>query len=109
MLDIPVGCELPPPSFGIAAWSRIFRCAGTFKGYVGKLKVACLIAQVPVDVFRKDLLDRCSMMISKSQGPPKERMFVRRTLLVKLIRLAEKENDTGSVLLYVLSYAFHSR
>ena len=109
MLDIPVGQELPPPSFGIAAWSRIFRCARTFKGYVGKLKIACMIAQVPLDVFRKDLTDRCALMIEKSQGPPRERMFIRRHLLVRLVNLAKQERDESSALLYVLSYAFMLR
>ena len=68
-----------------------------------------MIAQVPLDVFRKDLTDRCALMIEKSQGPPRERMFIRRHLLVRLVNLAKQERDESSALLYVLSYAFMLR
>ena len=52
------GRHLPPSPEGLAAWSRLFRRAGTFANYVGYVALACDIAGVSAEATRSPLVKR---------------------------------------------------
>ena len=56
---------LPPQLDGLLAWSRLFRCHGTFGNYVSYVKLACEIKGVSVDVFQHPSLKRAKASIEK--------------------------------------------
>ena len=109
IVGVPEGKELPPSTAGLVAWSRVFRCKNTFQKYVGKVRVACLLAEVSTSSFEKSILERCSETIARTQAPPKQRTFIRHKLLEKLVSEATRQGDWESACLYVVTYAFMLR
>ena len=98
--------ELPPTVDGLLAWSRVFAVKGTFSNYMAKLSLACEIAGVSRKSFSHPSIARAKTTIGSAQAPPKPKHGIRLPLLEKLVTLASMEQDSLSVLLYVLSYAF---
>ena len=100
------GCDLPPSEDGLLAWSRIFRSRGTFANYLGAVKTACLISNVPTDVFESVALRRAKIAIGKLEvkkplSPPIDRSTTRR-----LMEKAVEEDDPLSAALYCVAFAF---
>ena len=75
-----LGCYgdiLPPDLDGLLAWSRLFRCHGTFGNYLSYVKPACEIKGVCVDAFAHPSLKRAKAAIEKRRrvGCINEYMF----------------------------------
>ena len=109
IIGVPEGKELPPSTAGLVAWSRVFRCKNTFQKYVGKVRVACLLAEVSMESFDRSILERCGETIARVQAPPKQKTFIRHALLSELVSDATKHGDWESASLYVVTYAFMLR
>ena len=103
------GDHIPPTVEGLLAFSEMFRSVGTFKNYVGAISYACDLANVPGDACRDRLLKRAKDAIRERGTGCRERRFIQRPLLRKLVLLASEEGDRVEAALYVLCYAFMLR
>ena len=99
------GRHLPPTEAGLVAWSRLFRCAGTYSNYVSYVGMACDIAGVSAAATRGPLVRRAKTALEKQQRAPRERRFLERALTARLVS-ALLVQDVASAMLFLLSYAF---
>ena len=99
------GRHLPPSPEGLAAWSRLFRRAGTFANYVGYVALACDIAGVSAEATRSPLVKRAKAALKKEQKAPRERRFIDGALTARLFA-ATVEHDTALAMLYLFAYTF---
>lgn len=100
------GRHLPPAAKGLAAWSQLFRCAGTFTNYCAYLRLGCDVMGLDSSSMDGPLLRRAKDSLTKRAPPPKARKFIRAELRRKLMELAHQEGDCVSAMLYLTSYIF---
>ena len=103
------GRHLPPTVEGLFAFSSMFRSVGTYTNYVGSVAFACELAGVSAAACRDPLLRRAKRAIAHRQQQSRERRFIRRGLLRRLVALAIAEHAPEEAALYILCYAFMLR
>ena len=85
-----VGAGLPPSTDDLLAWSQLFRSSGTFMNYVGYVKFACDLMELPCAHLDQRLLARAKSSIDKRrQFVPRGQYFLRLDMVCMLLRLAE--------------------
>ena len=104
------GSLWPPKEHDITAWSNMFRAEGTFSNYLGYVKTGCMLVNAPTDVLEGPVVKRAKLAIAKrEQFVPREKQFVQRPLLVKVMGYALKQHSAGLAMLFLASYAFMLR
>ena len=98
------GRHLPPTPNGLAAWSNLFRCRGTFVNYVSYLRVGCDVLGLDSSGMDGPLLKRAKEALKRREALPREKKYVRADLLKKLVAKAREEGDTAAAMLYVAAY-----
>lgn len=104
------GSVWPPTEEGLLAWSNLFRDSRTFSNYLGYLRTGCLVVRKPTEVLRCESIKRAKLAIDKrKQFKPREKQFVRRPLLVKLMQKALAVSDESMSMLFLAAYVFMLR
>ena len=105
------GNAFPPSLGGLLAWSKMFRCSGTFGNYLAYVKLACELAKAPTEVFRADELRRAKTAIRKQGGfVSREKMFLRIDILESMRRRClDGLMAVDYAMLFLFSYVFLSR
>ena len=85
-----VGAGLPPTTDDLLAWSLLFRSSGTFMNYVGYVKFACDLMELPCAHLDQRLLARAKSSIDKRrQFVPRAQYFLRLDTVRMLLQLAD--------------------
>ena len=110
-VDVALGGQsnaFPPSRGGLLAWSKTFRCAGTFSNYLSCVKLACELVGASTEVFRADELRRAKIAIRKQGGfVQRRKMFLRIGILERMQqRCADGLLATEYAMLYLFSYVF---
>ena len=101
------GSLWPPKEHDITAWSNMFRAEGTFSNYLGHVKTGCMLVNAPIDILEGPVVKRAKLAIAKrEQFVPREKQFVQRPLLVKVMWYALKQHSAGMAMLFLASYVF---
>ena len=108
VLHVRADRALPPSVRGLVSWSLVFKCAGTFANYVSHVKIGCLLAGVPIDVFEHPVVKRARAAVaSRGLHASRPRHFVRHALLERLVRLASAAAAAEQWrYLWIVAYAF---
>ena len=103
-----VGAGLPPTTDALLAWSQLFRCSGTFMNYVGYVKFACDLMELPCAHLDQRLLARAKSSIDKRrQFVPRAQYFLRLDVVEMLLQLAEGVPPlTPFAMAFLTSYVF---
>ena len=85
-----VGAGLPPTTDDLLAWSLLFRSSVTFMNYVGYVKFACDLMELPCAHLDQRLLARAKSSIDKRrQFVPRAQYFLRLDTVRMLLQLAD--------------------
>ena len=102
------GSEFPPTTRDLVAWSAQFNVCGTYTNYLGYVKLACQILGVSTAVFSSDEVQRAKTAIAKrDEYRRRDPMFVRQTLLIRLVDVARGAKCTEGwimAMLFVITY-----
>lgn len=105
------GRALPPTVDDILAWSRLFRCDGTFTNYLGYLRLGCELLHFSTEALDSDAVRRAKRTVRKKRAfVPRERMFIQRPVVAQMVSLAASGAEGRTlVMLFVCCYAFMLR
>ena len=91
----------------IMAWSNMFRNKDTFSTCLGYVRTGCMMGKQPTDVLRSSVVKRAKLAIAKrEQFAPREKQFVQRPLLVKVMKFAKAEHSEAMAMLFLAAYVF---
>ena len=76
---------LPPSLDEILAYSTTFRCDETFTNYLGYLKVGCMMAGKPTEVFSDNAIKRSKRAIRRRRGFTKRKKMFLQGDVVRLL------------------------
>ena len=101
------GSELPPTVDGLVQWSLMFRCSRTFQNYLNYVNLGCEIMRVPTESTKSSAVKRALAAVDKrGVFVSRERQFIGRDLVVKLMSLAKNANCKNEGMLYLAAYVF---
>ena len=100
------GAHLPPTPEGLAAWSRLFHNSKVFGNYLAAVKFACELRRLPTSAFNDEAIKRAKAAIARREPPPRGKAFIRQSLTLRLMQLAESEQDKQGSMLYGICYTF---
>ena len=101
------GPFFPPTLEGILAWSNTFRCCNTFSNYLSYVRTGCLLVGASTETTRGEAVKRAKVAIAKRrQFVPRERQFVQRGTLIKIMAKAKAMRDIGAAILFLAAYVF---
>ena len=104
--------RLPPLPEELAAWAALFRCAETFRNYIGYLRIACLIVGADVSVFSCVLVRRAIQSVrARRDWVPRPKQFLGQAEVLKLLKLVGQSDacDQNLCMLWLFAYIFLSR
>ena len=98
----------PPDIQLLQAWAQLFRHEGTFANYLGYVRTGCMLANVDCTALDDPAVRRAKASVKKAQQfQPRERMWIRRELLERLIVwCATRPQFQKFAKLWLLAYAF---
>ena len=104
------GAELPPTVDGVVAWSVLFRCTGTFRNYVGHLRLGCQLARAPTNALDDRAISRATSAIAKRGNfVPRPKQFVKADLLRRILVETELPRCSWSkeaAMMFLTAYVF---
>jgi hypothetical protein len=105
------GAGMPPTTSAILAWSQLFRSGGTFSNYVGYVKLACDIMDLPCDHLDQRLIHRAKLAIDKKRHfIPRGQYFLRLDVVSLLLDFGKcVESFKPYVMAFLTSYVFMLR
>lgn len=98
----------PPKAAHLQAWSRLFRCAGTFGNYMSYVRTGCMVLGVDTQVFNDPALRRAKKAVASANAfTTRPRMWIRRGQLEEIMKFADVVRDFWTcAVLYLLAYVF---
>lgn len=100
------GRHLPPPAEGLAAWSQLFRCAGTYSNYIRYVAMACDLAGVTAEATRISVVSCAKTALRKQQKAHRERRFLGGELTARLVASTAVSDAAAAAMLFLMSYTF---
>ena len=99
---------IPPAVVTLVAWSELFRCCETYRNYLGYVRFACTMLDLPTDAFdSRDIKRALSSIRKRHNFVPRRKLFIQRELVGKLLTLPAKgELQQHYAILYLLTYVF---
>ena len=99
---------LPPSTATLVAWSELFRSADTYRNYLGYVRFACVLMDLPTEAFGSQCIQRAKAAIRKRGNfVPRRKLFLRRHTVAKLLGLVPQGKLPAEyAMLYLFTYVF---
>ena len=110
VLGLARGPHLPPRAVDLLEWSALFTSHKVFRNYVAKLKMACHLCDLPVNVFDDPLISKAKATLkAKAAQTVAPWRLLRAEGLLRLISHARAVGEERFAMLCLAAYTFSLR